>query len=94
MATGMRADPAAPLLRRGLLGLAALTIVGIAVELYVESHWTDPVQLIAWAALALGVAALALLLGRPSARRVRIAQVLAAIVVVSSVIGVWQHVCA
>jgi len=56
-------EAAAPLLRRGLLGLAGLTILGLAVELAVERHWTQPLQLVAWAALAVGGLAAALLLG-------------------------------
>lgn len=87
-----RADPTPRLLRRGLLGLATLTILGITVELYTERHWTQRSQLIAWAALALTALAIALLLGQPSARRVRIAQTIAAIVVASAAVGVWQHI--
>ncbi len=87
-----RTDPASPLLRRGLLALAALTTLGIAVELYTERHWTKPVQLIAWAALALTALAIALLLGHPSAGRVRAAQAVAAIVAISAAVGVWQHI--
>lgn len=89
-----RADPTSRLLRRGLLGLAILTMLGIAVELYTEHHWTKRPQLIAWAALALTALAIALLLGQPSARRVRVAQIIAAIVVVSAAVGVWQHIAA
>jgi len=90
--TATRVDSTPQLLRRGLLGLACLTILGIGIELYTERHWTQPVQLIAWAALALTAAAIILLLGRPSARRVHAAQVVAAIVVVSAAVGVWQHI--
>ena len=72
-----RVDAASPLLRRGLLGLAALTTLGIAVELYTEHHWTQRSQLIAWAALALVALGIALLLGYPSPRRVRAAQIVA-----------------
>lgn len=89
-----RADPASSLLRRGLLGLAALTTLGIAVELYTEHHWTKRPQLIAWGALALVALAIALLIGHPSAERVRAAQIVAVIVATSAVIGVWQHITA
>jgi hypothetical protein len=88
----MSTDTATPLLRRGLLGLAALTIVGIAIELYTERHWTQPVQLIAWAALVLALLAICLLLGQPSAGRVRAAQIIAAIVIVSALVGIWEHI--
>jgi hypothetical protein len=80
-----------PLLRRGLLWLAGLVVVGIAVELAADRHWTQPVQLIAWAALLLtGVAAV--LVGRPTRTRVRVARALAVLVILASVIGVWEHV--
>ena len=87
-----RVDAASPLLRRGLLGLAALTTLGIAVELYTEHHWTQRSQLIAWAALALVALGIALLLGYPSPRRIRAAQIVAVVVAVSAAVGVWQHI--
>ena len=89
-----RAESLVPLLRRGLLGLAALTTAGITLELITERHWTQRTQLIAWAALALLAVAIALLLGQPSATRVRTARIFALIVVISAAIGVWQHIVA
>jgi hypothetical protein len=93
-ATAIPGDPSFPRLRRGLLWLAALTSAGIAVELAVERHWTQPGQLIAWGALAALLVAIALLGRRPSARSVRIARVAAGLVMIASVVGVWQHVAA
>lgn len=87
-------DTASPLLRRGLLWLAATTTLGIAAELATARHWTQPSQLIAWGALALIAPAVALLLGRPSAARVRVAQGLAILVAASALAGVWQHIYA
>ena len=84
-------DSASPLLRRGLLGLGALTTGGIAVELAVEHHWTSPSQLIAWVAVAGVAVALALLAGSPSRARVRVAQGLAVIVILGAVLGIWEH---
>ena len=86
------ADSASPLLRRGLLGLGALTCAGIGVELAVEHHWTTPTQAIAWVALGVVALALALLVKAPSRARVRVAQVLAAAAMVSAVWGIWEHV--
>lgn len=94
MATATRHDHTATLLRRGLVGLAALTSLGIAAELVTERHWTQPVQLIAWAALALLVVVIGLLLIRPSAARVRVAQIVAAVVVATAAAGIWQHIAA
>ncbi len=90
----MRADATLALLRRGLLGLAALTTLGITLEMITERHWTQPVQLIAWGALALLALAIGLLWGQPSRTRLRVAQGLAALVVVSAAVGVWQHIVA
>jgi hypothetical protein len=88
------AEPAttATVLRRGLLGLAALTIGGLAVELTTERHWEQPSQLIAWAALALLAVALGLLARAGRAWRVRVARLLAAAVVASAVFGIWEHI--
>lgn len=83
---------AASLLRRGLLWLAGFTIAGLLVELAAERHWTQPTQLIAWAALGVGALAIGLALGRPSPARVRLARVLAIIVTLSALYGIWEHV--
>lgn len=92
----MRADPisdaASPLLRRGLLWLGAVTVSALAVELAAERHWTQPVQLVAWAALLLTLVAVALVAWAPSPRNVRLAQIVAVVVVLSSVLGIWEHV--
>lgn len=94
-ATGARAagDTAtATVLRRGLLGLATLTIGGIALDLITERHWTQPSQLIAWAALALLAVALGLLARAGHPWRVRVAQFLALAVVASAALGIWEHI--
>lgn len=90
----MDADSASPLLRRGLLWLAALTTLGIAAELATARHWTQPIQFIAWGAVALVALAVALVARQPSAARVRGARVLALIVMASAGVGVWQHISA
>jgi hypothetical protein len=88
------ADRSACLLRRGLLGLAALTTLGIAVELAADRHWTQPLQLVAWGASVVLAAAIALLLGSTTRRRTRVAQFLALAVLLSGALGVWAHVAA
>lgn len=92
MAAATLADSAAPLLRRGLLWLAGVTVAGISVELAVDRHWTQPSQLIAWGALAVVAVAIALVARKPSVARVRRARVLAVIVMLSAVVGIWEHV--
>lgn len=88
----VRARDTITLLRRGLLGLASLTAAGTAVELAMERHWTQPEQLIPWGALVLVALAIGLLVGHPSTGRVRLAQLLAVIVVLVAAVGITAHV--
>jgi hypothetical protein len=79
-------------LRRWLLGLAALTSLGLIVELAAERHWTQPSQWIAWTAIAATLLAAALLYWRASPVGVRTARLLAMAVILSAMVGIWQHV--
>jgi hypothetical protein len=79
-------------LRLGLLALVAIGILGAASELAFERHWQSPVQLIPWVALALLVAALVLVALRDSGGALTAARVLAVIVLLASVYGVYTHV--
>jgi len=85
-------DGAASVLRRGLLWVAAITCAGIAVELAVDRHWTTPIQLVAWIALAVTAIAIVLVAAAGSAARVRLGRILAVVVMLSAVLGVWEHV--
>jgi hypothetical protein len=78
--------------RRAALWLAALSVLALAVELAVERHWTRPSQLIAWGALALAAVSIGLVRWRPSPGSLRAARLLAAAVVLSALVGIWQHV--
>ena len=79
-------------LRSGFLAIAGVTTVALALELAAERHWTQPIQLVAWAALAITLVAIGLVLGRPTPIRLRLAQILAILVVVSAVWGIWEHI--
>jgi len=79
-------------LRRWLLGLAVLTSLGLIIELAAERHWTQPSQWIAWASIAATLLAAALLYWRASPVGVRTARLLAMAVILSAVVGIWQHV--
>jgi hypothetical protein len=79
-------------LRLGLFALVAIGILGAASELAFERHWQSPVQLIPWAALALLGVALVLLALRDSPGRVTVVRVLALVVLLASVYGVYTHV--
>jgi hypothetical protein len=85
-------DATAGLLRRVLLGLAALTVLGTAIELVTLHHWEQATQLVAFACLLALAVPLALLAGRPSARAVRAARIVAGVVCVAAAFGMWEHV--
>jgi hypothetical protein len=70
--------------------LAAVGIVGTAVELAIDRHWDSTLQLVPWFALA--VATVALVLVRGHAGRRRLAVGLAAAVAVTAFFGVFEHV--
>ena len=82
----------ASVLRRSLVGLVLVALVGLAAELLVERHWGTPIRLVPWFCLAaLGYAAL-LLLKRPTAATVRRARLLAGVVVIAAAVGIALHV--
>lgn len=88
---GPRPDPAAPF-RRYLLVLAALGVLGTAIELAMLRHWTTTVQLVPWFALGAVAVAVAALWLRPSRRTVALARVLAVAVTLAALFGMWEHV--
>lgn len=84
----------AGLLRSGLLALAAVGVLGAAVDLAMARHWASPIQLVPWAALGVLAVALALIATRPSRRTLQAARVLGLLVAASAALGVYQHVAA
>jgi len=89
--TGERRDTA-DVLRSGLMVVAASSVIGTAVELGMERHWSTTVQLIPWAALGVVAVAIVGLLTRPSPASVRGVRVVAAAVMLTALFGVWEHV--
>jgi hypothetical protein len=81
----------ATLLRRGLLGLVALGILGTAVELLFLGHWGSAAKTIVWPALGL-IALAAVLVARPSPTRLRAAHAISLGVAVVALVGVGFHV--
>ncbi len=79
-------------LRRGVLLIALAVIVGTVVELAMQKHWTQAVQLVAWVALAALLVAVVLLLRPPTPVTVRAARALAGVVCVTALFGVWEHI--
>ena len=79
-------------LRAGVLALAALGIVGTAVELVFLRHWTSLTQLVVWPAIVALTVALVVLLGSVTPGRVTAARAIAGLVLVIAVLGVVLHV--
>ena len=63
------ADSTAALLRRALVALVVLGVIGVGVELVLLRHWKDPLQLIAFGGLLTLALALLGLRTRTSAER-------------------------
>lgn len=82
------------LLRRCFVGLGAASIAATAIELALSRHWTSAVQLIPWYALGALAVALALVLVRPRPATVRVAGVLIVAVMLTAVLGIYEHVLA
>ena len=86
-----QAGATARLLRRGLLGLAALSVLAIAYELAAERHWNNAVQLIPWVALVALVAAIGLA-ASPRPKLIIAARVLSGLALATSGFGIYEHV--
>ena len=83
---------AAARLRAGLLLLVVMGVVGTALALAYERHWLSPWQLAPWIVIGIvGVATVALVV-RQTSVTVWLARAVAALAIVSAVLGVWQHV--
>ena len=82
----------ASVLRRSLVGLVALAVVGLTAELLVERHWGTPVRLVPWVALAALAYSAWLLLRHPTAAAVKRARLLAGAVMIASAVGVALHI--
>ena len=78
-------------LRAALLLLVALGVVGTALALAYERHWDGTWQLVPWATLGGVSIALGALLVRTTRATVWLARVLAVLVIVAAVLGVWRH---
>ena len=77
-----------------LLLITALGVAGTAVQLALERHWSEPWQIAPWVAL-LGIAvAIVVLLVSTNRTAVLLARVIAAIVLLISLVGFWQHFAA
>jgi hypothetical protein len=84
--------PDDPRIRRGLLALAGASCAGIAVELVLARHWTEPTQLVAWVALALLASSAAMVARAPDGGAPAAVRAAAGLVFVASLLGVVLHV--
>ncbi len=79
------------LVRRGLLAVLLLGIVGMSVELLLLAHYEDLDQLIPLALAALALASLTWVTWSPSAAAVLAWRAVMAGFVVAGLVGVWLH---
>jgi hypothetical protein len=79
-------------IRRGLLALTGIGLLGTTIELVFLRHWSNATATIVWVGIiALGLAFVTLL-RRPSRNAVRLVRIAAAIALVVSAVGVFFHV--
>jgi hypothetical protein len=86
------ATDTATVLRRGLLGLTALGIVGTTVELVFLRHWGSRAELIVWPVMLILALGWIAIVRRPSARVVRAVRVIAVVAALFAFVGVGFHV--
>lgn len=82
---------AAGLLRKALLALAAVAVVGTAIDLATLRHWSQSIQLIPWFVLG-GLAIAIALAAIPLPLTIRVARAIAVVAVLCAVFGVYEHV--
>ena len=78
-------------LRGAMALLVVISILSVAVALAYERHWGDFWQLVPWAAVVVSGLALGVLVLRTSQATIRIARIVAVIVLVCALIGIWRH---
>jgi len=87
-----RAADAGASLRRGLLAIASLGVVGIWLELAVARHWKTTVQFVPWLAGAVVALGVLLVARKPTYPRLVAARILGVACAGSGIFGVIQHV--
>jgi hypothetical protein len=88
----LHATDTATLLRRGVLGLVAVGIVGTTVELVFLRHWSTATETIVWPVMLALAVAFAAMLARPSARIVQPVRVVAFVAAAFAIVGIGFHV--
>lgn len=78
-------------IRRGLLALVLLGIVGLLAELVLLEHYEDPWQWTPLALLAVALVATTVVAVRPSPKALRIFRIVMSLCVVAGALGVFLH---
>ena len=84
-------EGAAGTLRGAMALLVVISILSVAVALAYERHWEEFWQLMPWATLVLSGLALVALVLRTSRATIRIARIVAVLVLVTALLGIWRH---
>ncbi len=71
--------------------LVVISILSVAVALAYERHWEEFWQLVPWPSLVLSGLALVALVLRTSRATIRIARIVAVLVLVTALLGIWRH---
>lgn len=84
-------EGAAGTLRGAMALLVVISILSVAVALAYERHWEEFWQVVPWATLVLSGLALVALVLRTSRATIRIARIVAVLVLVTALLGLWRH---
>ncbi len=88
----MNADNILLRLRRFMLALAGLLFLGTLTELFFIEHTEEPAQFIPFGLCALGLVMVALALLRPRRGPLLALRASAALILLGSLFGMWQHI--
>lgn len=87
----MSGEAIAERLRRFLLGVAAISCVGIGAELWLAEHTGEAMQLVPFVLCGLGFVASVAALLRPGRRTLLTLRLVMIPVLLGSLLGVWEH---
>lgn len=87
-----RAGSNAARLRLALIGLVLIGAIGTLLELASLKHWSEPVMLIPWVAMIAAAAAAIWLAAKPGKLSIKLAKIMAVIMLASAAFGMWEHV--
>ena len=74
-----------------LLSLAALSCVGVVIELWLTAHTKELLQFVPFVLCALGLAVIIVVLFRPTRTAIRAMRIVMGALVLGSLVGVYEH---